>query len=121
MRTFEAGTAVGQHEPAISNPSSVRLLFVGHVIGYLVPAGADLPRQPRRPTGRPDPRGLNYQIEHHLFPSMPRLNLRHSRQFVRQFRREHGLPYTQTSLLDSYAQTPRYLNAVGRHPQTGTS
>jgi fatty acid desaturase len=64
--------------------------------------------------------GLNYQIEHHLFPSMPRPNLRHSQQIIHQFCREHGLPYTQTSLLDSYAQTVRYLNAVGRHPQTST-
>ena len=29
--------------------------------------------------------GLNYQIEHHLFPSMPRPNLRHARPLVRTF------------------------------------
>ena len=29
--------------------------------------------------------GLNYQIEHHLFPSMPRPNLRHAQVVVRRF------------------------------------
>ncbi len=65
--------------------------------------------------------GLNYQIEHHLFPSMPRPNLRRAQLLVRQFCREIGLPYTETSLIDSYAQTLRYLHAVGRHPEPGTA
>jgi fatty acid desaturase len=64
---------------------------------------------------------LNYQVEHHLFPSMPRPNLRRSQRLIHQFCREHGLPHTETSLIDSYAQTLRYLNAVGRHPQPGTA
>jgi fatty acid desaturase len=62
--------------------------------------------------------GLNYQIEHHLFPNMPRPNLRHSQPLIHQFCRERGLPYAQTSLVDSYAQTLRHLNTVGRNPQT---
>jgi fatty acid desaturase len=65
--------------------------------------------------------GLNYQIEHHLFPSMPRPNLRRAQRPVQQFCQEIGLPYTQTSLIDSYAQTLRYLNAVGRPPQPATA
>jgi fatty acid desaturase len=60
---------------------------------------------------------LNYQIEHHLFPSMPRPNLRRAQPIIAQFCRRHGLTYCQTSLLDSYAQTLRYLHAVGRNPQ----
>jgi fatty acid desaturase len=58
--------------------------------------------------------GLNYQIEHHLFPSMPRPNLRRSQVIVRQFCRERGLPYCQSSLIGSYTQALRYLNTVGR-------
>jgi fatty acid desaturase len=58
--------------------------------------------------------GLNYQIEHHLFPSMPRPNLRHSQAVVRAFCHQHGLPYCQTSLIDSYAQALRHLHTVGR-------
>jgi len=58
--------------------------------------------------------GLNYQIEHHLFPSMPRPNLRHAQELIRDFCQQHGLPYAQTSLIDSYAQALRYLHEVGR-------
>jgi fatty acid desaturase len=36
--------------------------------------------------------GLNYQIEHHLFPNMPRPNLRHAQPLVRAFCQEHDLP-----------------------------
>jgi fatty acid desaturase len=57
--------------------------------------------------------GLNYQIEHHLFPSMPRPNLRSSQPLIREFCRQHGLPYCQSSLLGSYAQALRHLHAVG--------
>jgi fatty acid desaturase len=57
--------------------------------------------------------GLNYQIEHHLFPSMPRPNLRRSQPLIREFCRQHGLPYAQASLVGSYAQALRYLHAVG--------
>ncbi len=60
---------------------------------------------------------LNYQIEYHLFPSMPRPNLRRAQPIIARFCRERGLPYVQTSLLDSYAQTLRHLHAVGRHPK----
>ncbi len=58
--------------------------------------------------------GLNYQIEHHLFPSMPRPNLRRSQAVVRAFCEQRDLPYCQTSLAGSYAQALRHLNAVGR-------
>jgi fatty acid desaturase len=58
--------------------------------------------------------GLNHQIEHHLFPSMPRPNLRHARPLIKAFCAERGLPYAESSLLGSYAQALRYLNQVGR-------
>jgi fatty acid desaturase len=57
--------------------------------------------------------GLNYQIEHHLFPSMPRPNLRRAQPIVREFCRENGVAYTQTSLVGSYRIVVRYLNRVG--------
>ncbi|MDX6395825.1 MAG: hypothetical protein QOJ73_6888 [Streptosporangiaceae bacterium] len=58
--------------------------------------------------------GLNYQIEHHLFPSMPRPNLRHSQALIRAFCQQKELPYCETSLVDSYAQALRHLNSVGQ-------
>jgi fatty acid desaturase len=58
--------------------------------------------------------GLNYQIEHHLFPSMPRPNLRRSQPMIERFCRQRGIPYCQSSLIGSYTQALRHLNAVGR-------
>jgi fatty acid desaturase len=60
--------------------------------------------------------GLNYQIEHHLFPSMPRPSLGRSQPLIREFCRQHGLPYCQASLIGSYAQALRYLHTVGATP-----
>jgi fatty acid desaturase len=56
---------------------------------------------------------LNYQIEHHLFPSMPAPNLRKAQPIVQAFCREHQIPYLQTGLIESYGIVIRYLNAVG--------
>jgi fatty acid desaturase len=58
--------------------------------------------------------GLNYQIEHHLFPSMPRPNLRRSQPLIREYCQQHGLPYCEASLAGSYAQALRHLSLVGR-------
>ncbi|SER94931.1 Fatty acid desaturase [Pedococcus cremeus] len=57
--------------------------------------------------------GLNYQIEHHLFPSMPRPNLRRAQPLVRAYCASQGVAYTETSLGRSYLIVVRYLNAVG--------
>ncbi|WOF24623.1 acyl-CoA desaturase [Microbacterium betulae] len=57
--------------------------------------------------------GLNYQIEHHLFPSMPRPHLRRAAPIVAAYCRQHGVPYTQTGLFASYAIVVRYINRVG--------
>ena len=57
--------------------------------------------------------GLNYQIEHHLFPSMPRPNLRRAQGIVAAFCADQDVAYLETSLLASYAQALRHLAAVG--------
>jgi fatty acid desaturase len=57
--------------------------------------------------------GLNYQIEHHLFPNMPRPNLRRAQPLIRAFCQQHGLPYVEASLVGSYAQAVRHLHTVG--------
>lgn len=56
--------------------------------------------------------GLNHQIEHHLFPRMPRPNLRHARVIVQAFCREHGLPYTEAGICESYVEILRHLHEV---------
>jgi fatty acid desaturase len=56
--------------------------------------------------------GLNFQIEHHLFPSMPRPNLARAQSIVRSFCAESGLGYREDSLLGSFRQTLRQLRVV---------
>ncbi|MFD0772950.1 fatty acid desaturase [Streptomonospora algeriensis] len=57
--------------------------------------------------------GLNYQVEHHLFPSMPRPSLPRVQPLVRDFCARHGIDYYETSLVDSYVQVLRHLHTVG--------
>ena len=58
--------------------------------------------------------GLNYQIEHHLFPSMPRASLRRAQRVTRLYCDQLGILYTETSLLGSYAAALRHLHALGQ-------
>jgi fatty acid desaturase len=53
--------------------------------------------------------GLNYQIEHHLFPCMPSGNLPRCQPIVRRFCAERGISYRESRLLDSYGEALRYL------------
>jgi fatty acid desaturase len=57
--------------------------------------------------------GLNYQIEHHLFPSMPRPNLRRAQPLIRAFCEGHGLAYVEAGMVGSYAEAIRHLHMVG--------
>jgi fatty acid desaturase len=57
--------------------------------------------------------GLNYQIEHHLFPSMPRPNLRRAQAIVQEFCARNGVDYTQSGFVASMAAVLRHLHAVG--------
>jgi fatty acid desaturase len=58
--------------------------------------------------------GQNFQIEHHLFPSMPRNNLRRARTIVKDFLAERGLPYAETTVLGSYREIISHLREVSR-------
>jgi fatty acid desaturase len=57
--------------------------------------------------------GLNYQIEHHLFPSMPRPHLAVARRLVREHCRGLDVPYTETNLVRAWALVIAHLNRVG--------
>ncbi len=65
--------------------------------------------------------GLNFQIEHHLFPNMPRNKLRDAQPIVRRFCAEKGIAYYETGLVRSFVEiydTLREISAVagGRTP-----
>ena len=60
--------------------------------------------------------GLNYQIEHHLFPSMPRPNLRRAQVLVRDFCAAAGLGYREDNFADSFRQVIQHLREAGAAP-----
>ncbi|MFF0970370.1 fatty acid desaturase family protein [Streptomyces sp. NPDC003703] len=64
--------------------------------------------------------GLNYQIEHHLFPGMPRSALRHAYPLVKEFCAERGVAYTETGVLESYRDLSRHLGSASEVLRSGT-
>jgi fatty acid desaturase len=58
--------------------------------------------------------GLNYQIEHHLFPGMPRVHLARARPIVRRFCAENGLPYREAGVWAAYAEVLAGLHRAGQ-------
>jgi fatty acid desaturase len=67
--------------------------------------------------------GLNYQIEHHLFPRLPRNKLREVQPIVKDFCGEHSIAYHETSVLQSYREILQHLHEVGaplREPRQAT-
>lgn len=56
---------------------------------------------------------LNFQVEHHLFPTMARNRARAAHVIVRRFCAERGIRYHETSMLGSYREILGYLHAVG--------
>jgi fatty acid desaturase len=57
--------------------------------------------------------GLNYQIEHHLFPAMPRGNLPQAQRIIRAYCETHGVSYHETSMLQSYREILSFLHEMG--------
>ena len=56
--------------------------------------------------------GLNYQIEHHLFPNMPRNRLKKARVVVKAFCLERGIPYHETGFWRSHREILGYMHEV---------
>lgn len=57
--------------------------------------------------------GLNYQVEHHLFPSMARPNLRKAHAIVLEYCKDQNITLVEMNLLASYGVVIKYLNQVG--------
>lgn len=57
--------------------------------------------------------GLNYQIEHHLFPSMPSPHLRKAQGIVRSHCAELGISHLEVGLVASYRQSLASLHSAG--------
>lgn len=65
--------------------------------------------------------GLQYQVEHHLFPRAPRPSLPKLQKLVRDYCERYDITYTEMTLREAYATILAYLNQVGlknRDPYT---
>jgi fatty acid desaturase len=56
--------------------------------------------------------GLNYQIEHHLFPSMARNKLKEAKPIVMAFCEERSVPYAESGALRSNVEILQFLHGV---------
>merc|ERR1711879_1040515 len=56
--------------------------------------------------------GLQYQVDHHLFPMMPRHNLARAHVLVQSFCKEWGVTYHQTDLIDGTVEVLQHLSKV---------
>ena len=57
--------------------------------------------------------GLNYQVEHHLFPNMARPYLARARKLVMEYSRQQDIPYTEMNLARAHVHVAKYINQVG--------
>lgn len=64
--------------------------------------------------------GLNYQIEHHLFPTMPRGHLAKAQPIIRAYCESHGVSYHETTVGQSYVEILTSLSQVGANLRTPT-
>jgi len=57
--------------------------------------------------------GLNFQIEHHLFPSMPRPNLRKAVPIIQNHCAAQDVKYHEVPIYTAWSIVVKHLNAVG--------
>ncbi|KAJ3345701.1 hypothetical protein HDU91_007265 [Kappamyces sp. JEL0680] len=58
--------------------------------------------------------GLNFQIEHHMFPTVPRHNLPKTAQMVQGLCKKHGIPYHSTGFLGGMQEIVERLAKVSK-------
>ncbi|MEU3555607.1 fatty acid desaturase family protein [Streptomyces fragilis] len=63
--------------------------------------------------------GLNYQIEHHLFPSMAQRNLPRARELTMEYCAERGIPYHEVGFWSSYREVASFLHEVSAPVRSG--
>lgn len=56
--------------------------------------------------------GLQYQVDHHLFPMLPRHNLATVHKLVESFCKEHDLTYHEATMWDGSVEVLKHLNDV---------
>lgn len=59
--------------------------------------------------------GLNFQIEHHLFPTMPRIHLCKAQKLTEEFCRKQNVEYYETGIIQSYKEVYSHLASVAHY------
>ena len=62
--------------------------------------------------------GLQFQVEHHLFPRLPRHNLRKARELVRAFCKKHDVEYKELGFFDGSVRLFRKMREVAHSART---
>ncbi len=57
--------------------------------------------------------GLNYQIEHHLFPSMSRNKLKEAQPIVKAFCQAHAISFHEATVFQSFQEILHHLHSIG--------
>jgi linoleoyl-CoA desaturase len=66
--------------------------------------------------------GLNFQVEHHLFPKISHVHYPALSNIVKQTAEEHGIPYLENeSLLSALQSHFRYMREIGTLPNPNTA
>jgi linoleoyl-CoA desaturase len=61
--------------------------------------------------------GLNYQVEHHLFPNVCHVHYKHIAKIVKSTAEEFGIPYkSKDSFVDALTAHARLLRELGKRP-----
>lgn len=63
--------------------------------------------------------GLNYQIEHHLFPAMPSNKMGEAQKIVRAFCQERSVSYHETGIVGAYWEILKHLHVISRPLRLG--
>lgn len=58
--------------------------------------------------------GLQYQVDHHLFPMLPRHNLKKVHKLVESFCKEQGVSYHEADMFTGTMEVLNHLSAVSR-------
>jgi len=56
--------------------------------------------------------GLQYQVEHHLFPMLPRHNLKQVHTLVESFCKEQGVTYHEAGMIDGNIEVLQHLSKI---------
>ncbi|NQX98501.1 MAG: fatty acid desaturase, partial [Flavobacteriales bacterium] len=59
--------------------------------------------------------GLNFQIEHHLFPNICHVHYRKISEIVKKTATDFDLPYYQNTLIGAISSHAKHLNKLGKY------